>query len=111
MTAGSQLKAPETPSWQLPHQLYPSPLVGRPTLHISTDVKDIGLGGGGWWCPQPASEPRESCRFHARIPVPWGWRGQSGRFTQKTPQGASRVLAPNPQSFWASLPGWKQSTE
>ena len=109
MAAGPQLRAPEMPSWQLPQQPYPSPQVGRPTLHISTDMEDIGLGGGGWSCPQPASEPGESCRSHSRIPVPWGRRGQSGPFTPKTPRGASRALTPNPQSFWAGLPGRKHS--
>lgn len=95
MAAEPQLRALEMCSGQLPHSPA-KPRVrkeGSPTLGIGIDLEDIGMGGGGWWCPQPAPEPGESCGPQASVPVPWGRRGQSGRFSQQMPGGASRAPA------------------
>ena len=62
--------------------------------------------------PAARATTRGECVSHASIPVPCGRREQSGPFTQETPGGASRALAPSPQSSWAGCQaGNIQSTE
>lgn len=42
---------------------------GGAALGIHMDLEDISIGGNGWWCLQPAPEPRENFKPHAGVPV------------------------------------------
>lgn len=54
---------------------------GRPTLGIHIDLENIGMGGDGWWCLQPAPEPEASFGRHAGVPVTCERKTQAGPFT------------------------------